>query len=99
VTSAKIAASAVTAGKLPVVSRSRIVNVSDGAYVLNSQACGANEKLIGGGAHWSGNFNPTSAEGTQLVFSDRFGSVWQAGGINGSGSQRAFTVTVICVSA
>jgi hypothetical protein len=97
VTAAKLANNAVTASKIGVTYRSRIVNAADGSYVLTTQACNPNEKLIGGGAHWSGGFNPTSAEGTHLLISNRVGGGWQGAGINGSGSQRSLTVTAICV--
>ena len=89
---------AVSASKLAVNYRSVIAgNVPDGTYVLRSAACAPTEKLIGGGAHWSGQFNPTTAADTHLVHSNRNGNTWQVAALNGSGSSRSLTVTAICV--
>ena len=49
------------------------------------------------GAHWSGQFNPTTAADAHLVHSNRNGNTWQVAALNRSGSSRSLTVTAICV--
>jgi hypothetical protein len=99
ISSAKLAANAVTASKIALVVRFSQVDVPNGQGVALTRACLAGERLVGGGALWGGQFSHAQAQGTHLVLSTPNGQAWLGRGYNGSGGSRAFEVRAICVAA
>lgn len=101
VTTAKLANDAVRASKLAVTRRANGLFVAAGTTVSIQQLCLAGEKVVGGGATWSGSFTNAQAQVTQTINSRPTvpQQGWEARGFNGGGAQRAFTVYALCVNA
>jgi len=102
VTSPKIAGNAVTAAKLSTKARSTIYSVPDGASKFGMADCvragtRGGERLLGGGAFWSGNLSNAQASQMHIVASGPLLNSWRAGAYNNSGSQQKLVVWVMCI--
>jgi hypothetical protein len=90
---------AVTAPKLGAITqRTDSISVPAGDTRFESVSCLTGERLIGGGAVWSGGFNAATAEVLHLVYSTPSGNAWGARAYNGTGEPRTIIVRALCLT-
>jgi hypothetical protein len=97
--SAALQANSVGSSELkPTVRRSASVNVTAGGTAFQSRACLAGERMLSGGAIWSGGINAATAAALHIVHSYPVGTTsWGARGYNGTAGNRTLTVYAICL--
>lgn len=89
---------AVTAPKLgTIVQHSESIEIAAGGTSVKSASCPTGQRMITGGAVWTGGFNAATAEQLHLVYSTPSGDNWTARAFNGTGEARTLLVRVRCL--
>jgi len=99
VDAAAIKSGAVTAPKLGTIAvRSETHAVPAEGTIFQSVPCLSGERLLTGGAVWSGSFNAASAEKLHLVYSTPSGNSWVARLYNGNAEARTIIIRAVCLA-
>ena len=100
ITSAKLAANAVTAGKVPTTTAASNVLIPTGTAGSGGVTCPNGGKIVSGGSSWIGPITAVQAAQLHIVQSyPSLPSQWGVRAYNNTGSNRTLNVWGVCINA